>query len=182
MKTRPQIHVAALMATIVIAGCSSSPDQGEGEGPVPTPTFGQKERDALVENAVRSLEEEAKLPEALGERPLLLLLRPRDKTDEHIDTRSIMNGVRVGLASGSRYRLAADLDREAELAAEVGGGALEAAEQAGAALLLRGELSSVKKKRDGRMTVRYTLYLELVEVASGQPVHAVKKDVVAGGV
>lgn len=97
-----------LMAVFFFAGCASAPQVSYGnpeQVETVTSDFGSTDLQMIAEKMVNSLLASPVL--SSGARPVFYVHRVRNMTDEHIDTRSITDKMRVTLLKSGRVRFSA---------------------------------------------------------------------------
>jgi uncharacterized protein (TIGR02722 family) len=117
-----------------------------------------------------------------------------NRTSEHIDTGGIMDSIRVSLVKGGKFRVAATVQGQEDLAEQVrfqqGSGRVDPTQakafgkQLGADMVLTGTLRSIEKGRPrnvedaGARTddVYYQFVMELVDITTGETVWAEQKE------
>ncbi len=173
-------HPPALRRTLTIlclflAGCAATTQYGDPAAQETlTIDFGSTDLQMIAEKMVRSLLGSSVVQE--GNRPVILVGRIANKTDEHIDTRSISDKIRTTLLQSGRVRFAAGEVRDEvvrELEYQAGSGQVDPATRkrlgklVGPGYLLTGQIASIRKTA-GRKTDLYFLFtLNLVELETG---------------
>lgn len=125
-------------------------------------------------------------PQYAQERPRWMLARDmKNETDEHVNTRTIMEKIRTRLINGG---IASFIDDQAiedilnqmklqqsglfdnKTVAQVG-------KLVGARLILRGTISSIRKKTDRKDIIYYNITLQLVNIQTGEIVWTDEKEI-----
>lgn len=125
-------------------------------------------------------------PQYARERPRWMLARDmKNETDEHVNTRTIMEKIRTRLINGG---IAGFIDDQAiedilnqmklqqsglfdnKTVAQVG-------KLVGARLILRGTISSIRKKTDRKDIIYYNITLQLVNIQTGEIVWTDEKEI-----
>jgi uncharacterized protein (TIGR02722 family) len=125
-------------------------------------------------------------PQYATEKPRWMLARDmKNETDEHVNTRTIMEKIRTRLINGG---IASFIDDQAvedilnqmklqqsglfdsKTVAQVG-------KLAGARLILRGTISSIRKKTDRKDIIYYNITLQLVNIQTGEIIWTDEKEI-----
>lgn len=125
-------------------------------------------------------------PQYASEKPRWMLARDmKNETDEHVNTRTIMEKIRTRLINGG---IASFIDDQAiedilnqmklqqsglfdnKTVAQVG-------KLVGARLILRGTISSIRKKTDRKDIIYYNITLQLVNIQTGEIVWTDEKEI-----
>jgi penicillin-binding protein activator len=125
-------------------------------------------------------------PQYTRERPRWMLARDmKNETDEHVNTRTIMEKIRTRLINGGIAKFIDDQAVEDILnqmklqqsglfdnktVAQVG-------KLVGARLILRGTISSIRKKTDRKDIIYYNITLQLVNIQTGEIVWTDEKEI-----
>jgi penicillin-binding protein activator len=125
-------------------------------------------------------------PQYTRERPRWMLARDmKNETDEHVNTRTIMEKIRTRLINGGIANFIDDqaiediLDQmklqqsglfDNKTVAQVG-------KLVGARLILRGTISSIRKKTDRKDIIYYNITLQLVNIQTGEIVWTDEKEI-----
>ncbi len=164
-----------LIIFLFFIGCGESVYYGD-PGAVETVTedFGSTDLQMIAEKMVNSLI--ASNIWKPGERPVIAVLRLKNKTMEHIDTKSITDKIRTALIRSGRFRfldlsIRKDLAKELAYQNETGfvnpSTAAKFGRQIGAQYLLYGEITSIVKERGRIKDIYYKITLNLVNVETG---------------
>jgi len=164
-----------LLLGLFLLSCSAGTKYGDATAQETlTIDFGSTDLQLIAEKMVRSLLDAPAIRE--GNRPVVLVGSVANKTDEHIDTRSMTDKIRTTLLQSGQVRFAAGEVRDEvvkELQYQAGSGQVDPATRkrlgrlVGPGYLLTGQISSIRKKA-GRTTDLYFLFtLNLVELETG---------------
>jgi uncharacterized protein (TIGR02722 family) len=140
-----------------------------------TESFGSTDLQGISERMVSSL---VRLPQiAEGSRPVVQVSTVKNKTTEHIDTKSITDKIRTALVKTGMVRFTATSDASDELIGTLdyqqGSGLVSPStrkkigKQVGADYLLYGEIDSIVKRSGRTSDVYYKFTLNLVDIESG---------------
>ncbi|MDT8271913.1 MAG: penicillin-binding protein activator LpoB [Desulfomonilia bacterium] len=174
--------VVALCAVAAVLflfwGCASTPSVSYGSPEqVETVTidFGSTDLQIIAEKMVNSLLTSPVL--SSGMRPVFYVHRVQNRTDEHIDTQSITNRIRVTLLQSGKVRFSAvsevndEIIRQLEYQTSSGivdpSTAKSVGNQVGADYFLYGELTSIRKRAGRVEDVYFKFTLNLVNISSG---------------
>lgn len=160
------------------AGCATTPTVQYGSADqveTVTTEFGSTDLQMIAEKMVNSLLATPLLQS--GKQPVLYVHKVQNRTDEHIDTTSITDKIKVTLLKSGRVRFSAvgevndEILRQLEYQTRSGavdpGTAKNFGRQVGADYFLFGEIASIKK-RSGRVEdVYFKITLNLVNISSG---------------
>lgn len=166
------------LAVLAMSGCATTPAVQYGSAEqveTITTDFGSTDLQMIAEKMVNSLLATPLLQS--GKRPVVYVHRVKNKTDEHIDTASITDKIKVTLLKSGRVRFSAvsevndEIMKQLEYQTSAGMVDPKTAKrfgtQVGADYFLYGEISSIKK-RGGRVEdVYYKITLNLVNIATG---------------
>jgi uncharacterized protein (TIGR02722 family) len=169
------IRAGTLLLALGLCACASTTEYGDPTAQETlTIDFGSTDLQMIAEKMVQSLLASSVLQ--AGERPVVLVGRVRNRTDEHIDTVSITDKIRTTLLQSGRICFAAGEVRDQvvrELEYQAGSGHVDPdtrkrlGKLVGPGFLLTGQISSIRKK-SGRKTDLYFLFtLNLVELETG---------------
>lgn len=177
MKKTLYVLVLAL-AVLSVGGCATTPAVTYGDAEqVETVTvdFGSTDLQMIAEKMVNSLLATPLLQS--GERPVLYVHRVKNRTDEHIDTKSITDKIRVTLLKSGRVRFSAATEMNDEILQQLEYQTREGivdprtaksfGHQVGADYFLYGEVVSIKKASGRVKDVYYKLTLNLVNIETG---------------
>jgi uncharacterized protein (TIGR02722 family) len=149
--------------------------------------FGSTDLQMIAEKMVQSLLACPVLAE--GQRPVILVSRVRNKTDEHIDTKSITDKIRTSLLQSGEVRFVADEVREEvmeELKYQSDSGHVDPETRkrigklVGPGYLLMGEITSIRKKAGRKTDLYFKITLNLVEIETGLIRWAEEKEIRKG--
>jgi len=160
------------------AGCATTPTVQYGSADqveTVTAEFGATDLQMIAEKMVNSLLATPLLQS--GKQPVIYVHRVQNRTDEHIDTTSITDKIKVTLLKSGRVRFSAvgevndEILRQLEYQTRSGavdpGTAKNFGHQVGADYFLYGEIASIKK-RSGRVEdVYFKMTMNLVNIKSG---------------
>ncbi len=176
------------LITLACPACSKRVEYGD---PTATETltidFGSTDLQMIAEKMVQSLL--ASPAVQLGNRPVVLVGRVRNKTDEHIDTKAITDKIRTSLVQSGAVRFVADEVREEvmrELRYQTDSGFVDPETRkrigklVGAGYLLMGEITSIRKKAGRETDLYFKITLNLVELETGLIRWAEEKEIRKG--
>jgi len=170
------LNVAALVS--IFWGCASTPvvtygnpDQVE----TVTADFGSTDLQMIAEKMVNSLLASPVI--SSGSRPVIYVQHVRNKTDEHIDTESVTDKIKVTMLKSGKVRFSAvgdvkdELVNQLEFQASSGmvdpKTAKSIGKLVGADYFLYGELASIKKSAGRVKDVYFKFTLNLVNIQTG---------------
>lgn len=167
-----------VIAVCLLSGCAVSPRVTYGDPEqVETVTtgFGSTDLQSIAEKMVNSLLAAPVL--SSGKRPVLYVHQVRNKTDEHIDTKSVTDKIRVTLLKSGMVRFSAvnevndEIIRQLEYQTKSGivdpSTAKSAGNQIGADYFLFGEISSIRKSAGRVKDVYFKFTMNLVNIKTG---------------
>lgn len=167
-----------LMTVFFLAGCASAPQVSYGnpeQVETVTSDFGSTDLQMIAEKMVNSLLASPVL--SSGARPVLYVHRVRNMTDEHIDTRSITDKMRVTLLKSGRVRFSAvgevndeilrQLEYQSRSRVVDPATARSAGSQVGADHFMFGEISSIRKAAGRVEDVYFKFTMNLVNIKTG---------------
>lgn len=170
--------IFAAMLLVVLSGCASAPSVSYGspeQVETVTEEFGSTDLQIIAEKMVNSLLATPVL--SSGQRPVLYVHRVKNKTDEHIDTKSITDKIRVTLLKSGRVRFTAvnEVNDEMikQLEYQTSSGMVDPTtaktmgHQIGADYFLFGEITSIKKAAGRVKDVYFKFTLNLVNIQTG---------------
>lgn len=175
---RIMILVSFACMVLWIAGCASSPTVTYGnpeQVETVTTEFGSTDLQMIAEKMVNSMLATPLL--SSGQRPVLYVHQVRNKTDEHLDTKSVTDKMRVTLLKSGRVRFTAvnevndEMIRQLEY--QTGSGYVDPrtsstiGRQVGADYFLFGEITSIKKAAGRVKDVYFKFTLNLVNIETG---------------
>jgi uncharacterized protein (TIGR02722 family) len=179
---RDMKRIYLLLSVAVVAfmfwGCASTPEVTYGnpdQVETVTADFGSTDLQMIAEKMVNSLLATPVL--SSGIRPVLYVQHVRNKTDEHIDTESVTDKIRVTLLKSGKVRFSAIRDVKDELVNQLefqtGSGKVDPktaksiGKLVGADYFLYGELASIRKSAGRVKDVYYKFTLNLVNIQTG---------------
>lgn len=170
------ISVAALL--LLSWGCASTPEVTYGSPDqieTVTADFGSTDLQIIAEKMVNSLLVTPVL--SSGNRPVFYVQNVRNKTDEHIDTKSVTDKIKVTLLKSGKVRFSAvgdvkdEMVNQLEFQASSGmvdpKTAKSIGKLVGADYFLYGELASIRKSAGRVKDVYYKFTLNLVNIQTG---------------
>ncbi|MFY9398458.1 MAG: penicillin-binding protein activator LpoB [Desulfomonilia bacterium] len=173
------VTIASLLCMALwMAGCASSsrvtygdPEQVE----TVTTEFGSTDLQMIADKMVNSLLSIPALTS--GQRPVLYVHRVKNRTDEHLDTKSVTDKIRTALLNSGQVRFTAidevndELIRQLEYQANSGyvdpRTSSSIGRQVGADYFLFGEITSIRKSAGRVEDVYFKFTLNLVDIESG---------------
>ncbi len=172
---RPVSLTAAAALCLCLFACAATTRYGDPNA-VETLTidFGSTDLQLIAERMVASLLASPLIQE--GSPPAVIVGRVANRTDEHIDTRSITDKIRTALLHSGRVRFTADEVRDEvirELTFQAGSGYVDpdtrkrVGQLVGPGYLLTGRLTSIRKKVGRKTDVYFLFTLEMVELETG---------------
>jgi len=169
--------LCCLFGILLLAGaaCGTKVEYGDPDA-VETLTvdFGSTDLQMIAEKMVRSLLSSPVIQDQ--NRPVVQVASVKNKTNEHIDTRSITDKMRTTLIQSGKVRFSAaesreDVLKELEYQSDSGYVNPETrkalGKQVGADYLLTGEISSIAKQRGKTRDVYFKITLNLVNLETG---------------
>ncbi|MEN6474808.1 MAG: penicillin-binding protein activator LpoB [Syntrophaceae bacterium] len=171
-------YMAVGWLLILSAGCATEPRVQYGSADqveTVTTDFGSTDLQMIAEKMVNSLLATPLLQS--GRQPVIYVHKVQNRTDEHIDTTSITDKIKVTLLKSGRVRFSAvgeandEILKQLEYQARSGvvdpSTAKNFGRQVGADYFLYGEIASIRK-RSGRVEdVYFKMTLNLVNISSG---------------
>jgi uncharacterized protein (TIGR02722 family) len=180
-----------LFMALVFLCCVACSKRVEYGDPTATETltidFGSTDLQMIAEKMVESLLASPVVQQ--GHRPVILVSRVRNKTDEHIDTKAITDKIRTALVNSGAVRFVADEVRDEviqELRYQTDSGHVDPETRrrigklVGAGYLLMGELTSIRKKAGRQTDLYFKITLNLVELETGLIRWAEEKEIRKG--
>jgi uncharacterized protein (TIGR02722 family) len=168
--------------------CSKRVEYGDPTGTETlTIDFGSTDLQMIAEKMVQSLLASPVVQQ--GHRPVILVSRVRNKTDEHIDTKAITDKIRTALVNSGAVRFVADEVRKEviqELRYQTDSGHVDPETRkrieklVGAGYLLMGEITSIRKKAGRQTDLYFKINLDLVELETGLIRWAEEKEIRKG--
>jgi uncharacterized protein (TIGR02722 family) len=170
------LSVAALL--LFSWGCASTPEVNYGnpdQVETVTADFGSTDLQVIAEKMVNSLLATPVL--SSGNRPVFYVQNVRNKTDEHIDTKSVTDKMKVTLLKSGKVRFSAIGDVKDEMVSQLefqaSSGMVDPktaksiGKLVGADYFLYGELASIRKSAGRVKDVYYKFTLNLVNIQTG---------------
>ncbi len=174
-------HMMLLSVALVIifsSGCASTPNVSYGnpeQVETVTADFGSTDLQMIAEKMVNSLLATPLLQS--GKRPVMYVSSVKNKTDEHIDTKSITDKIKVTLLKSGRVRFSAVSEANDEIIKQLEYQNLtdyvdpstrkNLGKQVGADYFLYGEITSIKKRAGKVEDVYFKITLNLVNISTG---------------
>ena len=174
-------HMMLLSVALVIifsSGCASTPNVSYGnpeQVETVTTDFGSTDLQMIAEKMVNSLLATPLLQS--GKRPVMYVSSVKNKTDEHIDTKSITDKIKVTLLKSGRVQFSAVSEANDEIIKQLEYQNLtdyvdpstrkNLGKQVGADYFLYGEITSIKKKAGKVEDVYFKITLNLVNISTG---------------
>jgi uncharacterized protein (TIGR02722 family) len=170
------LSVAGLL--LLSWGCASTPEVNYGnpdQVETVTADFGSTDLQVIAEKMVNSLLATPVL--SSGNRPVFYVQNVRNKTDEHIDTKSVTDKMKVTLLKSGKVRFSAIGDVKDEMVSQLefqaSSGMVDPktaksiGKLVGADYFLYGELASIRKSAGRVKDVYYKFTLNLVNIQTG---------------
>jgi uncharacterized protein (TIGR02722 family) len=170
--------LSILLAIIISSGCASTPNVSYGnpeQVETVTADFGSTDLQMIAEKMVNSLLATPLLQS--GKRPVMYVSSVKNKTDEHIDTKSITDKIKVTLLKSGRVQFSAVSEANDEIIKQLEyqnltdyvdpGTRKNIGKQVGADYFLYGEITSIKKKAGKVEDVYFKITLNLVNISTG---------------
>lgn len=170
------LRLALVLFLFVLAsGCAKRTEYGDASA-VETLTvdFGSTDLQRIAESMVQSLLGSPVVQE--GSRPVVLVSQVRNRTDEHIDTKSVTDKIRTALVQSGKVRFAADEVRDEvvrELEYQNTSGNVDETSRkrlgrlVGPGYLLAGQIGNIRKQAGRKTDVYFLMTLNLVELETG---------------
>ena len=174
-------HMMLLSIALVIifsSGCASTPNVSYGnpeQVETVTADFGSTDLQMIAEKMVNSLLATPLLQS--GKRPVMYVSSVKNKTDEHIDTKSITDKIKVTLLKSGRVQFSAVSEANDEIIKQLEYQNLtdyvdpstrkNLGKQVGADYFLYGEITSIKKRAGKVEDVYFKITLNLVNISTG---------------
>ncbi len=175
---RTMILVSLIGMIFLVAGCASSPTVSYGDPEqveTVTTEFGSTDLQMIAEKMVNSLLANPVL--SSGQRPVLYVHQVKNKTDEHLDTKSVTDKIRVTLLKSGRVRFTAvnEVNDEMikQLEYQTSSGYVDPktssaiGRQVGADYFMFGEITSIRKSAGRVKDVYFKFTLNLVNIETG---------------
>jgi penicillin-binding protein activator len=170
--------LSIFIAMCFFSGCASSPDVTYGnpeQVETVTTEFGSTDLQMIAEKMVNSLLATPVL--SSGKRPVIYVHQVKNMTDEHIDTKSVTDKIKVTLLKSGRVQFTAvnevndEILKQLEYQTKSGivdpATAKSAGHQVGADYFLFGEISSIKKAAGRVQDVYFKFTMNLVNIKTG---------------
>jgi uncharacterized protein (TIGR02722 family) len=179
MNLRDSVLVAVFSMSVFMGSCTAPKaaylDPGSQEAL--TADFGSTDLQLIAEKMVASLMESDRLksdPTEPDKPPVVAIAWLKNKTSEHIDTKSIMDKIRTTLIKTGRVRFSA-MDMQGDIVGQVQFQDIAAntetqkhyGKQVGAKYILGGDITSIVKQSGRVKDVYYKITLNLVDIESG---------------
>jgi uncharacterized protein (TIGR02722 family) len=165
-------------AVLVLGGCAGGQHvsyQDPGKVETLNAEWGSTDLQSVADRMVNSLIRHPVI--ATGNRPVIQVSTVKNKTTEHIDTKSVTDKIRTALIKTGMVRMTAVSDANREILENLdyqsGSGvvskktAKSVGKQIGADYLLYGEIDSIVKREGRQEDVYYKFTLNLVDVETG---------------
>jgi uncharacterized protein (TIGR02722 family) len=175
---RWRVAAATITWTLVIGGCAGQQAVRYGDPTrveTLTEDWGSTDIQTVADRMVGSLIRHPVI--ASGKRPVVQVSTVKNKTTEHIDTKTVTDKIRTALIKTGMVRMTAVSDANAEMLENLdyqsGSGvvskktAKKVGNQIGADYLLYGEIDSIVKSAGREKDVYYKFTLNLVDVETG---------------
>ncbi len=167
-----------LAVLVLFWGCASTPDVSYGspdQVETVTADFGSTDLQMIAEKMVNSLLASPVL--STGKPPVFYVQNVRNKTDEHIDTKSVTDKIKVTMLKSGKVRFSAVGDVKDEMVSQLefqaSSGMVDPktaksiGKLVGADYFLYGELASIRKSAGRVKDVYYKFTLNLVNIQTG---------------
>jgi len=177
MKIRMPLFSLMVLA-LLVWGCASTPEVNYGspdQVETVTADFGSTDLQMIAEKMVNSLLATPVI--SSGKQPVFYVQNVRNKTDEHIDTKSVTDKIKVTLLKSGKVKFSAVGDVKDELVSQLefqaSSGLVDPRTArsighiVGAEYFLYGELSSIRKSAGRVKDVYYKFTLNLVNIQTG---------------
>ncbi len=177
-RIRMAIAASSAVAVVLLSACATAPNVSYGspeQVETVTTEFGSTDLQMIAEKMVNSLLATPIL--SSGKRPVLYVHRVKNRTDEHIDTKSITDKIRVTLLKSGRVRFSAvnevndEMIKQLEYQTSSGmvdpNTAKSIGYQVGADYFLYGEIASIKKEAGRVEDVYFKFTMNLVNIETG---------------
>jgi penicillin-binding protein activator len=188
MKTKINLLLLILLIVLLSACAPTIRYEIKDEETVTGSDWSAKDLKDVSEYMAGSIKKAAFIssPQYLNERPRWMLARDmKNETDEHVNTRTIMEKIRTrlindGMANFIDDQAVEDILNQMKLqqsglfdnktVAQIG-------KMVGAKLILRGTISSIRKKSDRKDIIYYNITLQLVSIQTGEIVWTDEKEI-----
>ncbi len=183
------IMLAVAGLALAPVGCTKKVSYGDPtQVETVTVDFGSTDLQTIASKMVQSLLVHPVVAE--GSRPVLYVGRVKNKTSEHIDTKSVTDKIRTTLLNSGKVQFTATSDIPQELVDQLEyqtasglvnpASARKFGHQVGADYMLVGEISSIRKKDGSTKDVYYKITLNLVDIETALLVWADEKEIRKG--
>lgn len=176
---KKSVLILSMIAAIALfAGCATTPEVNYGnpeQVETVTTGFGSTDLQMIAEKMVNSLLASPVL--SSDKRPVFYVSTVKNRTDEHIDTISVTDKIKVTLLKSGRVRFSAVSEANEEILKQLeyqaSSGAVDPStakklgRQVGADYFLYGELSSIRKSAGRLKDVYFKFTLNLVNIQTG---------------
>jgi len=175
---RKILLLISCLITALLFSCATTPRVQYGspeQVETLTQEFGSTDLQMIAEKMVNSLLATPLLQS--GQRPVLYVHRVKNKTDEHIDTKSVTDKIRVTLLKSGKVRFSAvnevndELVKQLEYQTSSGivdpTTAKQFGRQVGTDYFLYGEITSIKKSSGRVKDVYFKFTMNLVNIETG---------------
>ncbi len=184
-RTTPYSKIVLIILLILPSGCAQQIQYGDASA-VETLTvdFGSTDLQMIAKKMTGSLLTSSFFK--TKNNPVIQVSRLRNKTDEHIDTKTITNKIRTTLLQSGKIRFVAgevrdEIIRELEYQAESGyvdkTSCKRLGQQIGADYFLTGELTSIRKKAGRKTDLYFKINMNLVDLETGLICWAEEKEI-----
>lgn len=175
--TRMRAAATCCLALTVAVGCAGRRVSYQDPTKVETVNedFGSTDLQGIAQRMVDSLVRHPVI--SGGQRPVVQVSTVKNKTTEHIDTKSVTDKIRTALIKTGMVRFTAvsdanremleNLDYQSQSGAVSARSAKKMGKQVGTDYLLYGEIDSIVKRESGVSDVYYKFTLNLVDVETG---------------
>ena len=180
--------LAIVSFTLILSGCSSSPTRPPALGgnvtygdskevEALTNEFGLTDLQKLAESMTQSLLTSS-LVTSSKEKPTITIQEVKNKTSEHINTKSITDKIRVKLQKSSAVRFMSDaidengalseLQRQEQSGRYAKNKSAKIGQAEGAKYRMFGDITSIVKRTDDIKNIDYTLTLQLEDLTTSE--------------
>ena len=166
------LQLAAVLWIIIVSGCGTKVQYGDpGAQETLTVDFGSTDLQIIAEKMVQSMLSSPVIQER--NRPILQVSSIKNKTSEHIDTKSISDKIRTTLLKSGAVQFSASEIRQEiieELEFQRGSGYVDPStqkkvgKQVGADFLITGEICAIQKQRGNTKDIYFKITLNLVDL------------------
>ncbi|PKN18548.1 MAG: penicillin-binding protein activator LpoB [Deltaproteobacteria bacterium HGW-Deltaproteobacteria-6] len=189
MKTRMIGMLLIVITSFMISGCATTIQHGIADKETVTGSdWSARDLKEVADHMVNSITRRANAPgsELREGKPRWILARDlRNETDEHVNTRTIMEKVRTKLINDGIARFVDDQalnDIMNQLKFQQSGlfdnkTVVQVGKLVGAKYILRGAISSIRKRSDRIDIIYYNITLQLVNIQTGEIVWTDEKEI-----